>query len=465
MELGSQRLVRFFNAAVPVAVALVLSIASHGRPSAWAGGFGGQRGGAVGGVMIDGEGVVRNASTEELADYANRIRAILDDPSGDLNEASELRVVSLRGLQDAIRESREKGQPIPDEASLLAGLQRIEYVFVDQERRDILIAGPAEPWELRQDGSIVGTVSGRTTLRLDDLAVAIQSVQSARDGGITCSIEPTPEGRRNLQKMLARIVIRQGQNPSHLVPAMREAFGPQQVKLSGVPGESRMARTLVAADFEMKRLAMGLVDSPVRGLPSYLEMSKNSRHSGAQNPRWWMACDYDELKRSDDGLAWRITGQGVKALTDNDLIDAQGNASAAGRIDKVAQRWAKLLTNEYNDLAKSMPVFADLRNTMDLNVVATLIVQEQLAEKAGLDLTILSADKDTMNMGSYFVPEQIPAHCSFIQGAGGWIVTASGGVDINAFEVVQRQATDESVADARTEALASADQNRWWWNQ
>ena len=33
--------------------------------------------------------------------------------------------------------------------------------------------------------------------------------------------------------------------------AMREAFGPQQVKLNGVPTDSRYARVLVAADFRM----------------------------------------------------------------------------------------------------------------------------------------------------------------------------------------------------------------------
>ncbi len=95
----------------------------------------------------------------------------------------------------------------------MAGLQRIEYVFVDHENEDIVIAGPAEPWTVRDDGSVVGKVSGGSTMRLADLMVAFQSLESARREGISCSIEPTAEGRRRLQQFLRRVKLRPGQNP------------------------------------------------------------------------------------------------------------------------------------------------------------------------------------------------------------------------------------------------------------
>ena len=65
-----------------------------------------------------------------------------------------------------------------------------------------------------------------------------------------------------------------------------------------------MARILVAADYQMKRYAMDLETPPVRGLPSFLDLLKSKRGSTANmNPRWWMACNYDPMARSDDGLA------------------------------------------------------------------------------------------------------------------------------------------------------------------
>ncbi|MGI9470694.1 MAG: DUF1598 domain-containing protein, partial [Rubripirellula sp.] len=306
MDLAPKRLLRFI---VPASLGIIaLATTVHAGI-----GFGGRR--SVGGVVIDGAGIVRTASIQERQELANVVRQGLEPLAGELDEATEMRMISLKGLQQAIIDSSQTGQAVPDEVEFLAGLQRIEYVFVDKEKQDVIIAGPAEPWKLRPDGFVVGTVTGGSTMRLADLVVALRSVESARHEGISCSIEPTPEGRLRLQQLLRRIKLRPGQNPAVFEASMREAFGPQMIHLTGIPADSRYARTLVAADFEMKRVAMGLTDSPVNGLPSYLQMSRNSAHSSSQNPRWWMACDYDALAKSEDGLAWKLSGQGVRTLT------------------------------------------------------------------------------------------------------------------------------------------------------
>ena len=33
-------------------------------------------------------------------------------------------------------------------------------------------------------------------------------------------------------------------------------------------------------------------------------------------PRWWLACDYQPLARTEDGLGWQLRGRGVKAMTE-----------------------------------------------------------------------------------------------------------------------------------------------------
>ena len=68
------------------------------------------------------------------------------------------------------------------------------------------------------------------------------------------------------------------------------------IYLSGVPITSCL-HELVAADFEMKRVAMGLTGQ-VSSLPSYLEMSRNSQQTKNQNPRWWMACAMTHLAKA-----------------------------------------------------------------------------------------------------------------------------------------------------------------------
>ncbi len=68
------------------------------------GGFGGNR--AVGGVMIDANGIVRTATVAEKQDLANLMRVAVDAPEGDMKNASEMRMISLKSLQEAIVQSR-----------------------------------------------------------------------------------------------------------------------------------------------------------------------------------------------------------------------------------------------------------------------------------------------------------------------------------------------------------------------
>jgi hypothetical protein len=428
-----------------------------------AGQFGGQ-GRAVGGVMIDASGVMRTATVQELQELTTAMEQGWAPVAGDIAKQANMRMVSLRGIQNAIVKANEEGREIPRDVQYLAGLQRIEYVFVDKEKNDVIIAGPAEPWKVRPDGFVVGTVTGGATMRLSDLVVALRTVEIARQDPISCSIEPTAEGRLRLQKLLRRITLRPGQNPAVYEASMREAFGPQTIQLTGVPTDSRFARTMVAADYEMKRVAMGLAPSQVNGLNSYLEMSKNSAHASNQNPRWWMACDYDSLAKSEDGLAWKLSGQGVKTMTEIDSIDGDGTASQTGKKDKFAQAWADDMTEKYSELARRMPIFSDLQNIMDMTVVATLIVEEGLSQKANLDLDLFKVKSDDLPLSSYVIPKAVDPQCSFIRGRGGkWVVTASGGVDINGFEVVEKQQVDTSLSKVCSTALAATNKN-WWWD-
>lgn len=462
MEFGSTRLRRVLKALAPTALALGAFALT--TPLCLGGNNNGG-GRAVGGVMVNAEGIVRSATVAETQELANVMRAAVHGPKGELAKNADLRMVSLARLQDAIIAARQTGGDLPESIKYMAGLQRVEYVFVDKENNDIVLAGPAEPWKLQADGSVVGTVSGGATLRLDDLVVAMRTVEKARQAGITCSIEPTAEGRARLQQLMKRIKLRPGQNPAYLESSMREAFGPQQILLTGVDSQSRYARTLVAADYEMKRIAMDLSASDVKGLPSYMQMSKNSKQAGATNPRWWMACNYDALQRSEDGTAWKLSGQGVRTETEQDEIAADGTAKASGRKNVLAQKWADLMTEHYTELAKQKPIFSDLRNIMDLTVVATLITQERLAEKAGLDVALYATESDTLETATYAAPTTIAPQCSFIKGRSGWTVTASGGVDVSAFDVVEKQTVDSSVAGVKAVAIASAAKENWWWNK
>ena len=46
--------------------------------------------------------------------------------------------------------------------------------------------------------------TGRPVLRIEDLIVAFRTVDNARQGGISCSIDPTPEGQQRYEALMAK---------------------------------------------------------------------------------------------------------------------------------------------------------------------------------------------------------------------------------------------------------------------
>ena len=66
----------------------------------------------------------------------------------EMSATTELRMISLRGLDDASCSTRQRNKPVTDEIRYLAGLQRVQYLFVDTDNRDIVLAGPAEGWKV-----------------------------------------------------------------------------------------------------------------------------------------------------------------------------------------------------------------------------------------------------------------------------------------------------------------------------
>lgn len=427
-------------------------------------GFGFNNGGQVGGISIDAQGVVRTATAIERSELLDNLRKQVNAVPEAMKEADGLRKVSLRKLQEAVAHSVATGTDIPDEMAYLGGIQRIEYVLVYPDKQDIVLAGKAEPWTVGENGEVVGVRSGKPVLHLDDLLVAFRTVEAARDQAISCSIDPTSEGIENLKRFLGSVQLSPNANATALEPAMQKAFGPQMVRLTGVPETSHLARIMVSADYHMKRIAMNIDPSPVNGLGSYLQLvARNGARAGNIQSRWWLACDYDQIRKSEDGLAFQISGRGVKALTEEEIVAADGSREQTGKANKLAQKWADSFTENYDALSAANPVFGNLRNIIDFCVVAALIENNELSQAAGCDLSVLKGAKGGVETAHMAIPKTIDPHCSFIKGAAGWVVSASGGVQVDSWTVVEKQIVDSKLNAVREENDSKVGQP-WWWN-
>lgn len=411
----------------------------------------------VGGVLVNPDGILNNANRDQIGKLTEMHREVLEAIPDALNQTAGLRKVSLRKLEAVIRGCIEQGKRPPDSVLLLAGLQRIEYVFYYPEQKDIVLVGRAEGWRLDAQGNYVGVKSGRPVMLLDDLLVALRTALGT-PSVLSCSINPTPEGMRRVENFMRQA---RGASRQDVAAGMQEQLGPQKVTIFGVPGTSHFARTMVAADYRMKRVSLALDPSPVKGLPSYMDMMKGPAKRNVM-PRWWLEPDYSPLLRDDAGLAWEMRGATVRCKTESDLFDANGVAHPTGDADPISKRWADLMTGHYDELAKADPVFGQLRNCMDLAVVGALVAKQQRIVKAGDAFPLLAGEEGGLLPVALAQPKEVATGATLAAKSRKTVI-AAGGVQFNPWAALEKVEKKVELAQDRSKAIGP-DGASWWWD-
>ena len=415
----------------------------------------GPRGG-VGGIEVDADGVLSRVEMDEGPRLGRERTEALRGISQDVRRDSPMRKVSLRLLEAEISEQLSKNKSLSADLLLLAGLQRVQFVFVYPQHHDIILAGPA-------DGSVFRDRpdAGASALRLDDLLDALQGTAAAADGedGISWSIDPSPDGMARVARMLQSNKVTYSET---VLKRMEQQLGPQNVTITGVRPDGHFARVMVGADYMMKRIAMGLDRSPTADVPSYLQLMKDApARKQLTAPRWWIATDYPTAERSADGLAWHFAGRGVKVMSEHGYLNGRGELVNAGRATPLAQRWADLFTDHYDQFAAEIPAFDQLQGCVDLALVAALITQESLLEVADCPLELMTDSEKLLGV-EYPVPKQVPSLASALKGRSGWVVSVSGGVDIDTWTSIAGVNVNAALSELhRRHAKEPAS---WWWD-
>jgi len=414
---------------------------------------------AVGGVSISVDGLLTNATVDEVGKFRQLRMELKGAPQG-LGEQTASRTVSLRRWEAAVRQGLDSGTPLPEEVAFLGGLQKIDYVLVYPDEKDIVLVGPAEGWKVDRKGNVVGQTTGRPVMLLDDLVVALRAATAPTRSSLSCSIDPTPEGLQRVSAF-AKTLHTMG-DPQATGLAIEEKLGPQKITVDGVPATSHFARVMVAADYRMKRVSMDLEPAPVANLPSFVHLMKASG-SGMRNmlPRWWLAPNYEPLLRDEAGLSWQLRGASVKTMSENDFVTAAGTKQQTGRTDPVSARWADTFTARYEELSLVEPVFGQLRNCMDLAIVAALVAKEDLLAKAQTSLPTLvrSSGMPTVQLPA---PKQIASKAAVVNKGRKWMI-AAGGVQIDPWVVVEKSEVSPKLTAVRDKATLE-NSNQWWSN-
>jgi hypothetical protein len=414
---------------------------------------------AVGGVSIDARGMLRNLAKDESGKLQRVLAESLQPVPSDMNQWSDCRKVSLRALEAEIQKSMKSGKPVPDAVACLAGLQKIQYVLAYPEKNDIVLVGSGEGWKLGAHGAMVGATTGQPVLLLDDLVTVLRASVAPSKSVMSCSINPTPEGVRRVEAFAKN--NRTLASDPNATEMLQKQLGPQTISITGVPATSHFASVMVAADYRMKRISMDFEPSPVRSLPSFMSMVRSG--SADMMPRFWLQPDYKGIVRDPKGMAYELQGAAVSAMSENDYCDAAGVAHPTGKTDPISQRWAGLMTKNYDALSKAEPVFGQLRGCMDLAVVGALMVKENLLDKVQNPLPLLTGRNEGLQTAELSAPKKVASEASLVK-KGRKTLVAAGGVEINPWAAVAKVEEKTSLSDVRQKQASKKDNANWWWD-
>lgn len=425
------------------------------------------------GVEVDAGGVLRMKRFEALNGplakaWAAEAKAKLP---ADLARISDKRKISLNRLEKAIADKLAAGKDISNEMRFLAGLTRVENVFFFPGSNDIVIAGPAEGFAADPSGRVIGIVSGRATVQLEDLVTALRAFppgSEAHPDVIGCSIDPTKEG---LAKMAAFFAAASKgfdpRNTDKLAMGMKENLGLQTVTIKGVSPKTHFAQVLVEADYRMKLIGIGL-EAPQAKITSYVANAKPGSVAANALQRWYFQPNYECVRVTEDHLAMELVGEGVKLSGQSEVVGGDGSRGAGGAKDPASEKFTTSFTEQYPALAAKSPVYAQLRNLIDLSIAAAFIQEQDYYGKAGWKAEVMM-DEGKVAVERYEAPKQVESAVNAIWRGNKLMTPIGGGVNIRATVALKDEnllPDEQGELKAKREAVKveGLAENQWWWD-
>ena len=427
------------------------------------------------GVRVDPHGMLFRVGEKDLSGELSALglRARIADINDDMARPSTLRMVSLTRLEQEVARRIANGETVVESMRQLAGLSQIQYVFIYPEDGEVVIAGPAEGWSYNELGQAVGAESGRPTLQLDDLVTVLRTFSPAGQQIFGCSIDPRPEGLKDLREFAT---ASQQRGPlaagavSRWARELGEKLGTQDITVYGIPGDSRVARVLVEADYRMKLIGIGKLSAGPHVADYFDLLAKNPQAAAGSLDalRWWLTMKYESVLHSEDHNAFEVRGSSVQCKSENQFLTEQGKRVDTGKAEPVNQQFAANFTQHYAELAQRDPVFADLQGVFDLALVAALLQQERADERTGWDRGVFGVN-GAYRPASYAVPQTTETVVNHrVYGGRDIVVQVAGGVRADLLSVVTdpelRQESPRLGNVAAGSRPANLPEGRWWWD-
>jgi Flp pilus assembly protein TadD len=265
--------------------------------------------------------VSADARREIVASFTNDLKLRFKSTK-QLQKVANLSVVSLKTLVSRAEKYASNWDQLPSELRTF-GITRLLGYINDPSNDDVLIVGSSD--------------KGSPPIELDDLIVGVRSVW--RDGSTPLvSLDPDPD---NL-------------------------FGPQHVRIQGIPRQSQFAKTMLEADYLMKKILFGV--EPVSS-PGFVNL-KQILTRGFVKPvfnRFWLypiQPQTGDIQISSDGnSAFFISG--VQVLSEEMLRTREG-LIGSGHTLGLAEEAAANFTHHYQQIGTQAGIYKKLHGLFDI---------------------------------------------------------------------------------------------------
>ena len=307
-------------------------------------------------------------------------------------EPNQFRAVSMRNLQRQLKECSAR-QKCPDIIAKLANLTRISGFIIDQNNQDLLLFGEVE--------------NKAPALYTEDFIVALRNVllQYAHSRHRTqyyespgCSIDPDPEVFRELNRISQEILSASSNEKIEkgIAQWLSECKQPQQLRVFGVPLDSRFAKIMIEADYNMKRLVDGSIPLNMGNFVSLADMRiaqvKQSFFENKKPPvisplnRFWFYPGDRGLTYDDE--IFIINKCGVKLLTEITYFSHKNKLMGKNQTDDLAQQFANNFTKFYREIAQQQPIYWDLENLFRFVMLANVMKRQEVLQLVNLDYLV-----------------------------------------------------------------------------
>jgi hypothetical protein len=291
---------------------------------------------------------------------------------------------------------------------MLGGLTRIDGYVIDESTNDVILFGDAD------------TSSPR--LYTEDFVVALRNVWGRYDSaaGNTichsapgCSIDPDPEVFRKVMEIGSNInSLSRFEDIEKEIARWNEICRrPQAVRVMGVKFDTRFGKTMVDADYLMKRLTNGSVTVDHEGFNSLIDLTlqeiKEAVTKGRQPDipistmnRFWFYPGKTGF-RYDEGVGI-IDSCPVILLTESQHIARDGGLVDSGERDPLASEYAAGFSAHYSTIAVQLPIYSELQSLFQHVALARMI-----HERAANSSDYLAYLLDDMKVAPVNVPRSL----------------------------------------------------------